>query len=92
MNTKEFEKKYLDLLTLLQDSEMHARNGQWGTCYTTCKKTCEKAKEYMLDEQKRRQPCDLKRNLSNGKIEMGKFFNVPTKIAGTLALPHGRNG
>lgn len=29
--------KYREMLDLLAEAEMAAKNGQWGTCYTACK-------------------------------------------------------
>lgn len=35
--------KYEKILAILQDAELAARNGQWGTCYTAANKAGEMA-------------------------------------------------
>ena len=53
---RERELKYEEILPLLQNAELAARNGQWGTCYTASKSAAELAlkwhKEWREREEK----------------------------------------
>jgi hypothetical protein len=44
--------KYEEILTLLQNAELAARNNQWGTCYTASKSAAELALKWHKEWRK----------------------------------------